>query len=253
MTYYIDLTPSSRARIERQGYLEPLKLQLDEVETASEDWNYFPDWERVIALINRGDTQSHYNTIVLYQDQRMIKVRTTTNRMIKRLRKHFALDYHNDVRLTIAKAMRISRIVPYVCRDFWLMPMGPIISKSRSWYRWQYQSDYWDYSERGNRVVIDEHMVLQWPLSKEAIERRKSKCKEIASYLKQQAEAVSPSAEISELGHRHTVEDLDKLIAKVERAKRAMILEKVGFLEFSDQVDRELNQNKYWQIPDTEF
>ncbi|GAX00078.1 hypothetical protein IWT30_02058 [Secundilactobacillus mixtipabuli] len=253
MTYYIDLEPTCRQRVERQGYLVPDELQLEEVIPASEDAKFLPRWDHVLALINRADTQSHYNTIILYDDQRLIKVRPTTNKLVKKLRQHFALDYHNDICKTIAKALNIKKNVPYICRDFWLMQVGPVVAHNRTWFRWQYQSDMWDYVDNYTRVIVRHRMVLQWAISRKVMEKRQHRCKQIASYLKQQTALVCPTFKLADLGHTHSLEVLDKLMVKIEKYKRALILGKVGFLEFTDEVDDDLNHNRYWQLPDTEF
>ncbi len=253
MTYFNDLEPTCRERVEEQGYLVPEKLNLDSVIPSSEDTNFVPEWEHVIALINRASTQSRYNTIILYDDLRLIKIRPTANKLIKQLNDHFPLDYHNDMRCTIAKALNINRYVPYICRDFWLVPVTKRDATNRSWFRWQYKSDIWDFGEIHSRVIVDKHLTLQWPLSRRAVESHHKRCKQIASYLKQQAALICPTFDMADLGQYHTPEAVEELMKKIEKYKRGLILGEAGFQKFIDEVDDDLNHNRYWQLPDTEF
>lgn len=241
MTYYMDLTPAARQRVEKQNYLAPEELQLDEVTRASDDFKFQPDWEHILALINCAGTQSQYNTIILYDDQRLIKVRPTPNQLITRLHDHFPLDYHSDIRCTIAKALNINKYVPYICRDFWLVPVSKRDAANRSWFRWRYQSDIWDFADNHSRVIIDYHLTLEWPISKRAVDSQQERCKKIASYLKQQAAQICPTFDMADLGQYHTPEAVEKLMKKIEKLKRGLILGKVGFLEFTDEVDDDLN------------
>lgn len=253
MTYYLDLTPECRTRVEQQGYLIPDELELDEVVPANEDTEFLPDWDHVLAIINCADAQSHYNSIILYDDQRLLKVRPTPNRLLKRLRKHFPMDYYNDIRHTMAKALKMKRGVPYVCRDFWLMPAGPVVVTNRSWFRWQYKRDSWDFPDNCSRVIVDHHLVLQWPMSRRSVEFRQELCKAIAGFIKQQTALICPTFDMADLGEHHSEETLKKLMIKIEKYKRGLILGKVGFMECTDEVDDDLNHYRYGQLPETEF
>lgn len=90
-------------------------------------------------------------------------------------------------------------------------------------------------------------------MSKRTVEHRQQLCKVIASYLKQQAELICPTFDIPDLGEYHSAEALEAIMVNVEKYRRALILGKVGFLEFTDEVDEDLNHNRYGQLPDTEF
>ncbi|MCH5461325.1 hypothetical protein HC026_00950 [Lactobacillus sp. LC28-10] len=249
--HYMDLTPECRAKVEEQGYLVPEKLELADVVVSNEDLIFVPDWHHVVALINKIETQDIHNTIVIYDNQRIIKARTTTCQMMKRLRETFAVDFYNDIRRTAGRALGIKKSVPFICQDFWLMPMNQRISENRSWFRWHHRRDFWYHFDNVSRVVVANQMVLEWQLSEFAIRHRQKRCKQIASYFRQKLILMCPILDDKEF--RLSPADLKKAIVEEDRLKRAQVLQKVGFLEFHEQVDKELNKQQYDQIPETEF
>lgn len=252
MTYYMDLTPAARQRVEEQGYLIPEELRAEDVVPENRETNFLPDWDRVLALINLSDTQDEFNTIVLYNDQRLVKVRSRPSRMLNHMREHFGIDYHTDIRRTVAKALGIRWKVPFVCGDYWLLPVGKRAASNFSWFRWDYLHDKFDFSQlHSSRVMTRNGVLLEWKWGPHVFRFGLRKCKLIASYLQYRARLMCPTVDLGkfELSREvyHLVND------EVTRLNRAMILAKVGFLEFEGEVHDELKRHQYKQIPRTEF
>lgn len=253
MMYLMDLTPEARNRIEKVDALEPDKLQLEDVQTTYDGPNFMPDWKRVKLIINRTDTQSKYNAIILYDNQRIVKVRKSPNRMISRIGDSFPLDYKNDLAREISRSMDIKRQVPFICGDYWLMPLGKLSADNRNWYRWDYSNDKWhlDWDRHICEVTYDRDMHIKWHVSPEVIRRRQTCCRLIAGYLKLQAIRTGPTLPDEAL--LFPERPLSEIKKRINNTRRADVLKKVGMLEFYAQTISDLDRFKFEQLPETEW
>lgn len=250
MVYLMDLTFDYRQRVEAQGYLEPEKIRPEHVDTADERTSFTPDWPRVVALLNIAETQSHYNTIVLYDNQRLVKVRPTPNQLIHRLGQHFALDYMNDIRWAIAQAVDIKRHVPFVCQDFWLMPMDAERASNRSWMRWLPEKHEWYYNEQGSWVSADKQPTLHWTLSRSAAKKRQDKCEIIINYLASFAVLVCPSPR----DNRDIMaqDQFRQIRLNARKRQRRLTLALAGQAHLLQLVEKSLTNHQYEQLPESE-
>lgn len=199
-----DLTPDFRRQIKETGYLDVEAIHPDNVVTAFDDTHFhIEDWFQVAILINVAHLKLKYKTIVLTNERRLFKCRKTTNQLMRHLKDQFPINHHADQK-TYAHALSIKAHVPYVCGDFWLIPMTKKKSANRTWFRWDFPE--WEtYRNQVGRKCVDINIKafprLRFPTTRKAFKNRVKKAKLIASYLRTLCSLINPKYTAAGLLH----------------------------------------------------
>lgn len=187
----LDLTPVFADKVRKQGYLDITEIHPDDVLYTAEP-EVVGKWRGVEMVINVKHKDSPYNTIVLTDKHHFFKLKPTVNQLMSRLRREFKIDYHYDTKVHAQRA-GIKRHTPFICRDFWLMPVDQRQGNNYSWFRWHYCEEPWDF--RGDYTVAthEDFIPLRLPHSRIGIENRKKKCKAIAESIAEEHDGTVPT------------------------------------------------------------
>lgn len=185
----MDLAPAFRERVRQSGYLDVTAIHPDDVLYEPEHVDVVAQWPCVLTLINVTDVNCQFRTIVMTTDHRILKLRQTINKLMSDLQRAFPIDFKYTIKRLFAPKVKITRHIPYVCSDFWLMPVGLKQGNNYSWFRWMVDTARWDYRQTETVVSYPDYLPLRLPHGKTPLEARQEKCWLIAEFIKALYEA----------------------------------------------------------------
>lgn len=180
----MDLAPTFREHVRQVGYLDVTAIHPDDVLYEPENVDVVKQWPCVLMLINVTDENCQFRTIVITTGHRILKLRQTINKLMSDLQRAFPIDFKYTIKRIFAPKVKIYRHVPYVCSDFWLMPIGLKQGNNYSWFRWMVDTARWDYRETDTVVSYPDYLPLRLPHGKVPLVARQEKCWLIAELIK---------------------------------------------------------------------
>lgn len=246
----LDLTPAFADKVRKQGYLDITEIHPDDVLCTAEP-EAVGKWRGVEMVINVKHKNSQYNTIVLTDKHHFFKLKPTVNQLMSRLRREFKIDYRYDIKAH-AQSVGIKRHIPFICHDFWLMPVDQQRGNNYSWFRWHYPEEPWDY--RGDYTVAThaDFIPLRLPHSRTGIKNREDKCKAIAKSLAREHNGtVPPHLQHTEI----SLDDDDSQRPSVFHVRNRLLLGKVlskkDTKRYEPRIVNELYQGNFSQLDET--
>lgn len=198
MTKFPDVfgtTDEYRNIVLKQGFIDITQIQPEDVIDAIHDRRWLPKFIDVFAIINVTGSQSKFNSILLMANQRLIKCRLTPKTLISKLGQQFLLDPKKDVG-DMAKSIGIKKLIPYICGNFVLAPVGKKSASNNSWVRLYTDGEVWHYLGAKSLVNYPSVSVLKVPHSKRAMRIRRNNCRQLLRCYHEIAECLRTTIEL---------------------------------------------------------
>lgn len=214
------LTTAAQQKVNRAGYLDITSLKLADI---ADKRNYCPkqlDFKNVFALVNFNGPEP-YRTAVITLDNHIFAVRSTANRLLNKLGQTFVLD-RDHLRRDICPALGINKQVPYVCGDYWLIPMDEINGNNTSWIRWMNQELDVAYEDEYLNIGCWRSVPQRWSMTRLRLRRRLKKCLLVAEFIEAIVAQIVPPGKPQELI------DVQPVVETITQNHIAQLTEKYG-------------------------
>lgn len=206
-------TDEFRDNVLKVGYLDIQKIKPEDVVDVETDCKWLPDFWQVYAIINIKASQNDSNSILLMANQRLVKCPLSPNELISWMKLQFPLDSKRDVG-DMAKSMGITRLIPYVCGDFLLMPVDKKSGSNNSWIRLYTPGEVWDHQDKQSLINYPNISVLRVPHSQVGMEKRKKNCEAISGSYQKLAASISSTIDLP--GQQPSGKELRKILKRKE-------------------------------------
>lgn len=183
------LTVGAQKKVTAAGYIDITALKLADIADKRDSGQEVLDFKNVSALVNFNEAEP-YQTVVITLDNHIFAVRHTANRLLKKLGNTFVLD-RAHMKRDICPALDITRLVPYVCGDYWLMPMSQVNGNNTSWLRWMHRECEVIYKKQATILAVWRSVPQLWSISKKQFLNRWQRCRKIAAFLQTVAESIT--------------------------------------------------------------
>ncbi|ANZ60203.1 hypothetical protein [Secundilactobacillus paracollinoides] len=174
------LTPTAQKQVRQQGYLDIARITLDQITDKRIDCQTI-DFQNVSALININDPREPYRTAVVTLDNNIYALRPSINQLLHQLSDVFPEDYVH-LKHDVCPVLGIHKLAPYICGDFWLLPMTELDGHNRSWLRWLHDDHDLAFDNQTMTVAHWRGVPQLWPLSQKRFDKRRHHGSLVARY-----------------------------------------------------------------------
>lgn len=174
------LTPTAQKQVRQQGYLDIARITLDQITDKRLDCQTI-DFQNVSALININDPRETYRTVVVTLDNHIYALRPSINQLLHQLSDVFPEGYVH-LKHDVCPVLGIHKLAPYICGDFWLLPMTELDGHNRSWLRWLDDDHDLVFDNRTMTVAHWRGVPQRWSLSQKRFDKRRHHGSLVARY-----------------------------------------------------------------------